>query len=320
MEIILDITHGINFMPTLTYIIVKELAELLSLVVKEVRLRVYNSEPVLQSRNTEDPVIIHEVEDTRMSFRPIHSRLQSKVLKTYGSNEALENVKKVNKSFKTLIKEHNMNAFLGAIRNCLPLVLINTAFDPSRLRDAIKETVEIFKENIEVSQQDYGMLIKRKITFDKCFHLFFKTYFLRSIMDLKSSEVASLKDLKDITDRFFKGWNPSYNLAIIELNKIYKNVVEEASRDHTRLSDWTLLADILKECQTRGEGRSNKEVIMRNFIAHVGLLKDYTYVRCLSSQHEYDKRLSWDEILLKYKEDDRKELYEYATEGLSKEF
>ena len=49
IEVHLDLTHGINYMPTLTYRAIRELLGIIS-IVKDVTLKVYNSDPYVEER------------------------------------------------------------------------------------------------------------------------------------------------------------------------------------------------------------------------------------------------------------------------------
>ncbi|MEM1590194.1 MAG: CRISPR-associated CARF protein Csx1 [Candidatus Bathyarchaeia archaeon] len=76
----LDLTHGINFMPSLTYAVVCEVLGALA-IAKKVHLKVYNSEPYIRGVTSE--LNIHKVEDRE--FRP---NIKGEILPNKPPNES----------------------------------------------------------------------------------------------------------------------------------------------------------------------------------------------------------------------------------------
>lgn len=66
LEIHLDLTHDLNFMPFLTYRTIKEILELFS-IFKDVKLKVYNADPW---SNTANPLSINIIKDVKPTPKP----------------------------------------------------------------------------------------------------------------------------------------------------------------------------------------------------------------------------------------------------------
>ena len=73
-EIHLDLTHGINFMPVLTYRAVKQVLGVLGIFKRDIKLRVYNADPFVP--NVTGELSINMVEDSTVIPTPFKSKVK----------------------------------------------------------------------------------------------------------------------------------------------------------------------------------------------------------------------------------------------------
>jgi CRISPR-associated protein Csx1 len=176
LKVHLDLSHGINYMPALTY---KAVTDLLPVIVAyigggdvAVKLSTYNSEPVLEDG---DISVIHRVEELKVreggSFGlipsyevPSQCKPRSKprllTLNKHCAEEAkLNNVEELGSKIGNLSGElvnrlnldgGRLSAFAGSLANGLPLLLLET-MPTTRLRDYVEQVLCGYKRNVVVN-------------------------------------------------------------------------------------------------------------------------------------------------------------------------
>ncbi|MEM2614127.1 MAG: CRISPR-associated CARF protein Csx1, partial [Nitrososphaerota archaeon] len=121
----LDLTHGINFMPSLTLSAIKKIMSILALTRRSAKLKVYNAEPY--RKNVTSKLNIHLVEDSLAIIEYDLVRLGAEgkctPLKRYYRKPVHRE-----EDLRTLISDcdkmkDELNAFLSSVFNGLPLAL-----------------------------------------------------------------------------------------------------------------------------------------------------------------------------------------------------
>jgi len=183
LKVHLDLSHGINYMPALTYKAVTDLLPVIAAYIEEgeerkekegkgrvvvVKLSTYNSEPVLKNGDTS---LIHRVEELKVreggnfglapSYEiPSQSTLRLLKLNKYCAekakpNEVRELGRKVGDLSGELVDRLNLDgsrlsAFAGSLANGLPLLLLET-MPTTRLRDYVEQVLCGYRRNVVVN-------------------------------------------------------------------------------------------------------------------------------------------------------------------------
>jgi CRISPR-associated protein Csx1 len=265
MEIYLDLTHGINFMPTLLYRALNNLLGLAAFV-NDCRFIVLNSEPYPQGFSKEEKETI--VSETILRIRVVEDRLMRP------------------KPIYSKVNDVRLSAFISSLINGFPLVF--TIFYPRlhHLRAYLDNEFKKFFENIEVKNRS----VKRNESFSEDFKTLSKLCYLvrcfnsshELFKNLPKNEM-SMDALEDLIERVFK--------KITRLEVITKRDVRQISGDIKKASkkegeigerlrngEKILYLDIYNFVKDKNLVRSEK-IDPRNFIAHSGMVSDRVYVR-----------------------------------------
>lgn len=257
MEVYLDLTHGINFMPVLTYKAVLNLLGLAAFL-KEVYLTVLNSEPypkgVSKDKLRELKLNVKSVE-----IRKIHPTPITDLLSNF----------------------NQWNAFISSVANGFPLVFGTFYPKEKDVLDEINNKLRKFLESIKVC----GRKIKRQSALDPDFRILSElSYFLRvlntsSVFRQLPKREISLKELKEISNIF----NNLPRIGIIVREQM-RHLEERLTRSGKpmshidsswrQLSSYIRLGDISSPFHTESIER-----VIRNFIAHSGFEYNITMVR-----------------------------------------
>jgi CRISPR-associated protein Csx1 len=183
LKVHLDLSHGINYMPALTYKAVTDLLPVIAAYIEEgeerkekegkervvvVKLSTYNSEPVLKDG---DISMIHRVEELKVreggnfglapSYEiPSQSTPRLLKLNKYCAEKAKPNEvgklgRKVGDLSGELVKRLNLDgirlsAFAGSLANGLPLLLLET-MPTTRLHDYVEQVLCEYRRNVVVN-------------------------------------------------------------------------------------------------------------------------------------------------------------------------
>jgi len=277
LEICLDLTHGINFMPTLTYRAVKELAGIIALAAN-VRLRVYNSEPYVRGVNE---LRVHLIEDSRIRPNPCTEALshQLRFLKRVELEKEKfgELCRSLREEFnKNNLDREELNAFLGSIVNGLPLVLYTFSPDRDSIEAYLKYIEKCYKGYI--SMQPYKGIrphVKRLVSFSRDFIVMSKILLTSSVLGLKRRYEVPIEELDTVRRKIFS-YHDRLNAMIS--NDLYQ--IREALRSSDKEpSKWIQLKEVL---MLKGE------YSLRNFLAHSGLEGNVTLVNIAERKLKYN--------------------------------
>ncbi|WP_457548463.1 CRISPR-associated CARF protein Csx1 [Archaeoglobus sp.] len=276
LEVYLDLTHGINFMPTLLYRALNNLLGL-SAFVNDCRLVVLNSEPYPQGfqRDEKESIIsnttfrIRTVEDRVVRPKPIYSR----------------------------VSDDNLSAFVSSLANGLPLVFTTFYPELDKLKALIDEELAELLKNIKVS----GRHIRRSRGFSNDFKTLSKIYYFvrclnssHEIFEELPKEEVSIDTLEGLIELVFKKIK---RLEIItkrdvrQIRDTIKKAIKKEGKigDMLRMGKKLLYLDVYNFARDKNILKRDK-IDPRDFIAHSGLISDIIYVRLRGE----DKLLSYE--------------------------
>jgi CRISPR-associated protein Csx1 len=305
----LDLTHGINFMPSLTYAVICEVLGAVA-ITKKVRLKVYNSEPYIKGVTSE--LNIHKVED-RQIMPSIKNEALSSINCRLLEPGMVQEEKKVEVD-KNYVRE--LNAFLSSLVNGLPLVYYAFYPDVSSLEMSLNNAVRLWDSNIRIYQKTTDMvhvgdhrtsearvtmkkmIVERKATFTNEFIKCVTIWNIAKALNHSRKNEVNLSELEDLKKRVFSKWTKLNSMIGYDLEDVKRNVRKWSGP----LDDWKMLGTIVQEFYGPVKG----DKLARNFLAHSGLENSLTYVK---RQHN--------EILLRYNlKNDAETILQLCLKGL----
>lgn len=291
----LDLTHGVNFMPSLTLLAIRRIASILALTRRSVRLKVYNAEPY--RKNITNRLNIHLVEDSQAVIEYDLIKLGARggcvLLKHYDKNIICckEDLNKL-KLRHNVAKE--LNAFLSSVFNGLPLALYTFYPDVTQLESIIEETVKIWRENISITSDGSEVYVRRNLSFDKDYTKLIQIWLIAKTLNLHKKIEVSYDELDNLREKFFSKFSKKINEMIsLDLRRVKENV----EKNREICEDWVKLKAVFKE--------EFKDFRERDFLAHSGLEMNVTEVK-------YDGQT----IMLRYAKDEKEKIINGCLHGL----
>lgn len=275
LELHLDLTHGINFMPALTYSVVKELASILQVFLSRVRLVTYNAEPYVGSIKE---LNIHVIEDLMKFPWPTYSLINPKQIfsKHNLSNEECRNldvkIRELSSNYELI---QRLTCVVAGIEYGLPLTIYSFLIDDGSDWNLIHSLIQVYLAYVR-TDYDEGLVVNRRLGLGSSFYELVKAVLTNSLINklgIKQVTEVSIDKLDELRKLLFS----CNHLMDVRISKDLHQIKEGIKGN--RLHKWTLLSKVL------GSGT----VDIRNFISHSGLLSDLVEVR-----------VSNDEILLRY--------------------
>ncbi len=254
IEVVLDITHGINYMPTLTYRALREILGIFAYSFK-VRLKVLNAEPY-----------IRQVRPEKLSIHVIENMKILPYLNAYNTDERpiepREDYKRIGRIIDNFLSQisynrKNIRFFLSAFIHALPVFVISYMIGTSTLKDWLKSISQKFEEFILVEAK--GKIEVRRISkFGTEFANLVKAYLVSFILERlgfsKKTDVP-LDDIKNIK------------------RKVFGKLDVESNRIDKEISDIQNLSNIPQNYQSYIQilgGNLSNNIDKRNFFAHAG--------------------------------------------------
>jgi len=272
LDLILDLTHGLNYAPTLLYRSLHELLGVLAYT-RKIQLRVYNAEPYLRGVESHPGGVktlrIHLVESKEIQPRLSAHRLSKEGGRAY----LLKPVKKSSrgKSGRAVGMEEKetkeLNAFLSSIVNGLPLALF-TFYPGNELEEKLKDACERWRQSVECLKEE-KMVVRRRMRFTEDFMRCVRLWVAARSFGLERKEEASLEELKELSEKLFEPERMKWALISTTLKGLEKEI---GSKERDK--EWTPLSELMK---SGGFSR-------RNFLAHAGLEYNVTEVRISSGK------------------------------------
>jgi CRISPR-associated protein Csx1 len=284
LKVHLDLSHGINYMPALTYKAVTDLLPVIAAYIGggdvTVKLSTYNSEPVLEDG---DISVIHRVEELKVreggnfglipSYEiPSQCKPPSKprllTLNEYcaekAKNAGLNKVKELGRRIGSIAGEladrlnldgGRLSAFAGSLANGLPLLLLET-MPTTRLRDYVEQVLCEYRRNVVVnfSVEDSSVKVRMfrlarlprsTVAVAK---LLLASELIRSRPELANirygDDGVSLRDLNRLVNVAFS-WSKRLQLTTShELVNIERRVIGLRNQGMLSVGNWTRYADI----------------------------------------------------------------------------
>ena len=250
-EVFLDLTHGMNFMPVLTYRALKNLLGL-SAYANNVRFIVVNSEPAIEEKGTMN---IRVIENSPVRPKPVYSLIK-------GGEQ-----------------EKRWSAFLSAVANGFPLAFATFYPKLSDIEKRIEEQLKDFISSIEVAMNGKIVLVKRKKTLDENFRTISKLRYLLRVLnqngwDKCTGTVVPLKSVEAITCGLFARM-PTIGPVVERQVETIRN-----SLSGIKLKKPTPMKELMRSSWGR-------KVHLRNFIAHSGFEGNLVMVNYSARENDY---------------------------------
>ncbi|WP_456374197.1 CRISPR-associated CARF protein Csx1 [Methanocaldococcus sp.] len=323
VHIHLDLTHGINYMPVLTYRAIRDVLEILA-IKNDVRLTVYNSDPYVGKDLAE--LKIHIVEDSKIIPTYQFSGIQQNPLDTteYTPKEKIGEIKKTinqNNDIKNLkLSKQNINAFLASIKYALPLIYSTFYVDYEIIEKIADGIIDSYFKYIQIDTDN--KILKRYLKLTTDFDSIIVAYKISKECKLEKyiKNELSLKEIDNLKEELFKN-NPYSSFIGRELSTIYHIFKEKYNEEEiNKISkSWIPMYKFRKEDKDKFN--------IRNFLAHGGLEKSVTEIYInLDTNNEEDREKIFNNIKLRYykefiKKDNNivKFIYSYLDKKTNKE-
>ncbi len=277
-EIILDLSHGVNFMPSEVMILAQMLASLALLKheVSEVVVRALNSDP---STKSGEPLNINTIYENAFSLI-IMPEFPKHLLKT--SNRRLENLRK-----KTNEIMHYVKKTIKTIYYPLPLALLELCRS-SEYPNLINSLEEVMNEWIK---ETHVSLEEKSVTHD--FGIDPRAVYY-SLLAHGACEIArnvrpTLNGLKEINEKIYVNVNKAYQYII-------SNEVSQIETRKEKIKNCIRLSELYG---IQGSGIPNERIL----IAHAGLQSDLIEVCSEGSDLslKYIKEINLNDMLSRLK-------------------
>ena len=262
-EVHLDLSHGINFMPVLTYRIIRRLLGMMALV-KKVKLTVYNSDPHVKGV-AGSPLRINVVEES--TFNPEPYSLKANKVRVLRSRTEKNLGRVIDEAFRGANVGKKHWAFLGALYNGLPLALTTFFPDTNPLKKAIDSAEALYFRETEIIESEKGLRVLRNLEFTKHFEVMVSLWFMAELMErmgLSRKEILEVGDIEYITNSIF-GYDERFKSRILNEIRRIKEMGDKIS------CEWNLYNSIMNA----EAGTIDK----RNFIAHAGFERNAVELR-----------------------------------------
>lgn len=254
IEIYLDISHGINFLPVLTYRALKEMLQILAYGFS-IKFTVLNSDTYIRTARP-DFLNINIIEKSKILPKLTVYKIDKRPIEPYfGLID--EEKGKIGKNLQSFDK--NILYFLSSFMYALPVFVIRYLPDKEELKNKIKDIGDEFERNIEVKKVR-KLEVERKIEFTINFENLVKAYILSWLLNRKSiykKDEVELEKIKKIKEEI---WERNFP---IESNRIDVEINVIKNLPYSKPKDWKTYAEIIGK-------REESNIDKRNFFAHAG--------------------------------------------------
>jgi len=270
IEVILDITHGINYMPTLTYRALREILQILAYTYN-VKLKVLNAEPYIRQTKPQK-LSINVIEETkilphlfayRSDKRPIEPRKEHN---TYG--QVIGNcLKQIN------YNRQKIHIFLSAFIHAIPVFIISYLMNSQDTKNLINKISKEFEKFITIDKNQ-KITVERELEYRIEFENLIKTYLVSSILEAKgfSSKVdIPLTDIQHLKEEVFSKLE-------VERNRIDKEIGDIKQLQNIQ-QQYQVYAQLLNK-------QIQNQIDKRNFFAHAGFEHNVIELRKINDSIE----------------------------------
>jgi CRISPR-associated protein Csx1 len=304
-KIILDVSHGINFMPTLALEAAEECASMLAVAgAGDTVLKVYQSDPFLpgvgSQRSKVDSCMPENSEDVqRLGYNLIlEKKFTPWDLSHYinynenNSRELLTNTAGCSLEGAESIRREYVMPILGAFRlgALVELGEIAKAFPLLDLKRIIEICIECWKNKriVEKKIEENVLEVTSGTRFGQGFtamlHAYAVTYGARKLLRVPldrqgkvTEQQMSLEEIKKLRD-LLKGSRIIKTIVDREVSKLEK-LKQEIAKKNMSLQDWTLYRDVLQQVENEKVPMLSDDTFPRDFIGHAGFHTDVLEIR-----------------------------------------
>ncbi len=271
IEIYLDISHGINFLPVLCYRALKEILQILSYSVN-IKLTVLNSDTYIRSpkpANDTYKLNVNIIEEDKVLPRVYITKSdKNPIAPFWGLTD--EEKKGINIILRNIKIEEKIFVFLSSFIFAIPHFVISYLPGAKNLEKKIKKIMQELEKKIEIIKPKNGKLeIKRKIQFTSNFENLIKAYILSWVLNknkISQKTEISIEDIKIIKEKIWeKNFPTESNRIDVEIKGI--NEIKERLKNK-----WKSYASYLGK-------RESNQIDKRNFFAHAGFEHNIIKIR-----------------------------------------
>jgi len=299
LEIVLDISHGVNYMPTLALDAIQEVAAMASVsIAGTVKLEVYQADPypILHpneanklSRNSKDPCKPSEsVNPPELSYNCIRNlKTEPWDLVRYmnylesGREKVLTDQRGLDVNPTELIQQSL--TILGAFRlgALIQLAAVTRKSRVDDIKNVLEKAVLLWKNKRNIRREGKMLIVEGTTKFYESFRiLLHASSIIIGVNKLigEGGESVRLSELKKLK-KLLENSRVTRTLVDRELSKL-DNVKGRLS------GEWKLYSEYLGQKEFDYEKKEDYGIIKRDFIAHAGFYSDMLEVRLSNNEPE----------------------------------
>ncbi len=292
VELYIDTSHGINYLPILVYEALMDVAKLTSYTFKT-KIYEINSEPYVGGVTNE--LRVHRIADLNVfpdilwfpdrvdKLRIMRPSAEFDFKSVIPKNKigAISRCLDILKDFIKLDNEklkgspRKLIAFLGAFKYGLPLVAFTLKPAAEQLLSLLDLAVLIYRAFSVIASEGEKYTLTHYLNFDSFFDALVRAYILSSLMEifeLRGGSEVEIEKIKVLKARFFEKNRVLDAIISRELGLELEKFVEERAS----IDDFIML-DTSKEESTKAQesenGSEQCKIDIRTFFAHAGLMR-----------------------------------------------
>ncbi len=307
--IVLDLTHGINYMPSLALKAAEEAASILSLVKAltgegdSTELVVYNSDPVIPPRDVRERLKRSKEDPCKpqgIDTEPLRAKLNRVFRRRYTVLDLISNIesmelKRAVDALKATSRECTIdrnivrelrNATLEAKRilkmlrhGLVPELLYYVSKNGEKLQEGLEKALDdvrrLWLEGVVVENADGRLRVRRCRRLDEGYRILLYAYnILGPLRKLVETYTPEIGISIDVAKALQKALSRSTAIKTIQDREMSK--LEKAAKEGKIPASWTLLAEVYNQQTIQYK---DKEMFKRDLLAHGGWHTDVIEVR-----------------------------------------
>ena len=264
LELVLDMSHGHNFMSTLTYLALYEIGSIVELKLhQKVYLKLYNADPYAENVEFMEINLVKEVVPKMQLPRKLPTQ-KFLPLKVNFKDPQLS--RKLSRTFSEFNDFYHNEClpFLGAFSQGIPLGIV-TFFpsDTNNFKVLSQRILDEFENNISVIYQGESnfLILQRRVCFTEYFSsILFLHNLTRIISDIgiRHSNEINLMELREMARKIYKNFPVLKGRIDYEIDHLLKSELTQ----WRKALDWNFFS------------RKESGIHKRNFLAHAGLCRN----------------------------------------------
>jgi len=273
-KVILDLSHGINFMPSVCLRIAYLLAGLLRIIHSDsiegkqdyILLKVYNSDPF--PPGAKFPVLnvnLTMKEVIRTAYIPHHVSRYLISGRFKIPRDLQKRIRDINSRYSDVV-----STILSSLYYPLPLALCEAfkEYDMDAFREMLDEAINTWREYIRIDYEQKRVIRYLRLSPEAIYNalLVYATYLKarRCLKNLRNIKVDGLKRLAEL----YRVINESY----------YYLIIQEISKIETNIKSYKWKKDSVLYAELIGEAKGRRSLDKRIMIAHAGLQKEIVQI------------------------------------------